>query len=67
MEWKIMCIVKLRFLFIIQAIIEFEMYLNTLVCLIAEQGLLREQDGIFLEKIKRAGPIKQAGWNILKK
>ena len=40
---------------------------STLVCLIAEQGLLREQDGIFLEKVKRAGPNKRAGWIILKK
>ena len=39
----------------------------TLVCLIAEQGLLTEQDGTFLEKVKRAGPNKRAGWHILKK
>ena len=36
----------------------------TLVYLIAEQDILREQDGIMLEKVKRAGPDKGAGWNI---
>ena len=39
----------------------------TLVYLIAEQDILREQDGIMLEKVKQAGPNKGAGWNILKK
>ena len=38
----------------------------TLVYLIAEQDILREQDGNLLEKVKRAGPNKGAGWNILK-
>ena len=41
--------------------------ISTLVYLIAEQDILREQDGIILEKIKRAGPNKGAGWNILQK
>ena len=40
-------------------------YLLTLVYLIAEQDILREQDGNLLEKVKRAGPNKGAGWNIL--
>ena len=40
--------------------------LSTLVYLIAEQDILREQDGNLLEKVKRAGPNKGAGWNILK-
>ena len=39
---------------------------TTLVYLIAEQDILREQDGNLLEKVKRAGPNKGAGWNILK-
>ena len=42
-------------------------FAHTLVYLIAEQDILREQDGNFLEKVKGAGPNKQAGWNILKK
>ena len=34
---------------------------STLVCQIAEQDILREQDGNFLEKVKRAEPNKGAG------
>ena len=40
-------------------------YAYTLVYLIAEQDVLREQDGIMLEKIKLAGSNKGAEWNIL--
>ena len=38
-------------------------YLSTLVCLIAEQGLIREQDERFPKIVKRSGAIKRAGWN----
>ena len=38
-------------------------YLSTLVCLIAEQGLIREQDGIFLRIAKGVGPNKRAGYS----
>ena len=37
--------------------------LGTLACLIAEQGLMREQDGIFLRIAKGAGSNKRAGYS----
>ena len=36
---------------------------STLACLIAEQGLIREQDGIFLRIAKGVGPNKRAGYS----
>ena len=36
---------------------------STLACLIAKQGLIREQDGIFLRSAKGAGSIKRAGYS----
>ena len=36
---------------------------STLACLIAEQGLIREQDGIFLRIAKGAGSNKRAGYS----
>ena len=37
--------------------------MHTLACLIAEQGLIREQDGIFLRIAKGVGPNKRAGYS----
>ena len=37
--------------------------MTTLACLIAEQGLIREQDGIFLRIAKGAGSNKRAGYS----
>jgi len=40
---------------------------TTLVYLIAEQDILREQDGNFLQKVMRAESNKGAGWKVSKK
>ena len=37
--------------------------MTTLASLIAEQGLIREQDERFPNIVKRSGAIKRAGWN----
>ena len=39
-------------------------YLNTLMCLIEGQALIKWQGGIFSKSNKRAGSNKEAGWNI---
>ena len=38
-------------------------WVTTLACLIAKQGLIREQDGIFLTIAKGAGSNKRAGYS----
>ena len=40
---------------------------STLVYLIAEQDVLREQGGILGQKVKQAGWNRRAGWNFVTK
>ena len=42
-----------------------DIFVTTLVYLIAEQAVISEQDGSFQIIVKQAGHNKQAGWNIL--